>query len=80
MPVYWGRGVSIDYKRNGNFGLRGPGRGMGMESKGNKPSDLPGTTTITDTSLNLTKAIRSYISRLHLAARKDNCLADRNIP
>lgn len=42
--------------------------------------DLRGTATITDTSLNLTKAIKSYISRLHLAARKDNCLADCNIP
>lgn len=42
--------------------------------------DLRVRTTITETSLNLTKAIRSYISRLHLAAQKDNCFADFNTP
>lgn len=41
--------------------------------------DLCVPTTITETSLNLTKAIRSCISRLHLAAQKDNCFADFNI-
>lgn len=77
----WGRGVSIDYKKNGSFRLRGAGGG-GKQGKQWQQIlyDLLGPTTITDTSLNLTKAIRSYISRLHLAARKDNCLADCNIP
>lgn len=83
----WGRdekhGVSIEYKKIENSRLRGTDR-TGGDGQGKQGQQilygLRGTATITDTPLHLTKAIRSYISRLHLAAWKDNCLADRNIP
>lgn len=83
----WGRsekhGVSIDYKKNENSRLRGTGEGGG-DGQGKPGQQIlygpRGTVTITDTPLNLAKAIRSYISRLHRAAWEDNCLADRNIP
>lgn len=69
----WGRGA---WKRPQVQLTRVAGRGR----KAQNLRDLCAMTKVAETSLNLTKAIRSNISRLHLAAQKDNCLADFNIP